>query len=154
MKGLHLTLHTDGASRGNPGRAGAGVLISTEDGKTIGELSRYLGSKTNNEAEYWALLIGLREATRLGATGVRILTDSELVQKQINGLYRVKDAKLKPLYEAVVQHLKRFSFFRIESIPREQNKEADRLANVAIERRIEKEEKKEGPEGKEMVAPR
>lgn len=154
MKGLHLTLYIDGASKGNPGRAGAGVRITAEDGKTIGALSRYLGHKTNNEAEYWALLIALREARRRGAAGVRILTDSELVQKQINGAYRVKDAKLKPLHEAVVRHLDLFSSFRIESIPREQNREADRLANVAIQRRIEKEERKGGPEGKEMVAPR
>jgi len=153
MKGLHLTLHTDGASKGNPGRAGIGVFITNEDGKTIAALSRYLGHKTNNEAEYWAILIGLREAKRLGGEVIRIFTDSELVERQINGRYRVKDLKLKPLHKAVVQDLKSFSSFKIESIPREGNREADRLANQAIERRLEKEKEKGGDEGEEMVAP-
>ena len=100
-------LHIDGASKGNPGRAGVGICITNEDGKTISALSRYLGHKTNNEAEYWALLIGLREAKRLGGEVVRIFTDSELVERQINGIYRVKDSKLKPLHKAVIQRSER-----------------------------------------------
>jgi len=154
MKGLRLALHTDGASKGNPGRAGIGVFITTEEGKTVAALSRYLGHKTNNEAEYWAILIGLREAKRLGAEVLCIFTDSELVERQINGLYRVKDVKLKPLHEAVIQNLKGFASFKVESIPREQNREADRLANQAIQRRFEKEGGKGGDEGEWMVAPR
>ena len=78
MSGLLLMLHIDGASKGNPGRAGVGICITNEDGKTVSALSRYLGHKTNNEAEYWALLLGLREAKRLGGEVVRIFTDSEL----------------------------------------------------------------------------
>jgi ribonuclease HI len=135
----HLILYIDGASRGNPGRAGAGVRITDEEGRKISEVSRYLGHKTNNEAEYWALLLGLREAKRLGGEALRIFTDSELVERQIRGVYRVRDLNLKALHKAVLQDLNGFSSFEIESIPREENKEADRLANQAIQRRIAKE---------------
>jgi ribonuclease HI len=154
MKGLLLMLHIDGASKGNPGRAGVGICITNEDGKTVSTLSRYLGHKTNNEAEYWALLLGVREAKRLGGEVLRIFTDSELIEKQVNGIYRVKDLKLKSLHRAAIQDLRGFSSFKIESVPREQNKEADRLANEAIRRRIEQEKEKGGGEGEERVAPR
>jgi ribonuclease HI len=139
-----LVLYIDGASRGNPGRAGAGVWITNGDGEKISEVSRYLGYKTNNEAEYWALLLGLREARRLGGGILQVFTDSELVERQIKGAYRVKDLKLKALHRAVIQTLKGFSSFEIESIPRERNKEADGLANQAIQRVIAKEKGKEG----------
>ena len=142
MKGLEsgyqLILYIDGASRGNPGRAGAGIWITDGEGKKISEVSRYLGHKTNNEAEYWALLLGLKEAKRLGGEALQIFTDSELVERQIKGVYRVKDLDLKALHKIVIENLKRFSSFEIESIPREENKEADRLANQAIRRRIAK----------------
>ena len=154
MSRLLLMLHIDGASKGNPGRAGVGICIANEEGKTVSALSRYLGHKTNNEAEYWALLLGLREAKRLGGDVVRIFTDSELMERQINGIYRVKDSKLKSLHRAAIEDLRGFSSFRIESVPREQNKEADRLANEAIRRRVEQEKEKGGGEGEERVAPR
>lgn len=134
-----LILYIDGASKGNPGSAGAGVWIANADGKKISELSRFLGHKTNNEAEYWALLLGLREAKRLGGATLRIFTDSELIERQIKGVYRVKDLKLKALHKAVLQDLKTFLSFEIQSIPREENKEADRLANQAIQRKMAKE---------------
>lgn len=134
-----LILYIDGASKGNPGSAGAGVWIANTDGKKISELSRFLGRKTNNEAEYWALLLGLREAKRLGGATLRIFTDSELIERQIKGVYRVKDLKLKALHKAVLQDLKTFLSFEIRSIPREENKEADRLANQAIQRKMAKE---------------
>jgi ribonuclease HI len=147
MKGLEsgyqLILYIDGASRGNPGRAGAGIWIKDGEGKKISEVSRYLGHKTNNEAEYWALLLGLKEAKRLGGEALQIFTDSELVERQIKGVYRVKDLDLKALHKIVIENLKRFSSFEIESIPREENKEADRLANQAIRRRIAKEKGRE-----------
>jgi len=143
-KDLQCIIYIDGASRGNPGMAGAGVLMTNGEGKERVELSRYLGHKTNNEAEYWALLLGLREAKRLGGKSVRIFTDSELIERQIKGLYRVKDLDLKALHKKVIQDLKEFSSFEIESIPREENREADRLANDAIDRRIAKEKRKEG----------
>jgi ribonuclease HI len=138
-----LSIHIDGASRGNPGRAGAGVRITDRDGEELAEICRYLGHKTNNEAEYWALLLGLREAKRLGGESIRIFTDSELVAKQVNGLYRVRNLNLKSLHRAVIEDLEGFSSFEIVSVPREQTQEADRLANQAIERRIAREEKGE-----------
>jgi ribonuclease HI len=139
QEGLQLFIHIDGASRGNPGRAGAGIWIRNGMGRTLLEMSRYLGQKTNNEAEYWALLLGLREVKRLKGKFLHIFTDSELVERQVKGLYRVKDLKLKALHKAVMQTLKEFSSFEIQAIPREQNEEADRLANQAIQRRITRE---------------
>jgi ribonuclease HI len=131
-----LIIYFDGASRGNPGRAGAGIWITDGEGRKVLEVSRYLGHKTNNQAEYWALLLGLREARRLGRKSLHIFTDSELVERQIKGIYRVRDLDLKALHRAVLQNLKTFSSVEIESIPREENREADRLANEAIQRRI------------------
>jgi len=131
-----LIIYFDGASRGNPGRAGAGIWITDGEGRKVSEVSRYLGHKTNNQAEYWALLLGLREAKRLGRKSLHIFTDSELVERQIKGIYRVRDLDLKALHRAVLQNLKTFSSVEIESIPREENREADRLANEAIQRRI------------------
>jgi ribonuclease HI len=139
-----LIIYIDGASKGNPGRAGAGIWITNGEGRKILEVSRFLGHKTNNEAEYWALLLGLREAKRLGGGTLQIFTDSELVERQIKGVYRVKDLNLKALYKIVLQNLKTFSSFEIQSIPREENREADRLANQAIERRMAREKGKEG----------
>ena len=136
-------LYIDGASRGNPGRAGAGVWITNGEGEKISEVSRFLGHKTNNEAEYWALLLGLREAKRLRGDRIQIFTDSQLVERQIKGVYRVKDSNLKALHRTVIQNLNTFSSFEIESIPREENEEADRLANQAIQRTIAKEEGRE-----------
>jgi len=140
---LQLVLYIDGASKGNPGRAGAGVWMTNGAGRKLVEMSRYLGHKTNNEAEYWALLLGLREAKRLGGKSIHIFTDSELIEMQVKGLYRVRNLNLKGLHKMVAQNLKEFSSFDIQSIPREQNQEADRLANQAIQRRIGK-EKREG----------
>ena len=132
-------IYIDGASRGNPGRAGAGVWITDGEGRKISEVSRYLGHKTNNQAEYWAFLLALGEAKRLKSEHIQIFTDSELVERQIKGVYRVKDSGLKVLHDRVLGDLKAFSSFEIQSIPREENKEADRLANQAIERRMAKE---------------
>jgi ribonuclease HI len=135
--GLQLSVYIDGASRGNPGRAAAGVWIADRDGKRRAAFGRYLGTKTNNEAEYWALLLGIREAKRLGGASIRVFTDSELIARQVKGVYRVKDSKLKALHKTVIQDLKGLSSFEIESIPREQNREADRLANEALDRKIQ-----------------
>jgi ribonuclease HI len=142
--GHRLVLHIDGASRGNPGRAGAGVWITNGEGEKISEVSRFLGHKTNNEAEYWALLLGLREAKRLRGDRIQIFTDSQLVERQIKGVYRVKDPNLRALHRTVIENLKTFSSFEIESVPREENEQADRLANQAIQRRVAKEEGKGG----------
>lgn len=139
-----LIIYFDGASKGNPGKAGAGVWIKNENGDEIARISRYLGEKTNNEAEYLALLLGLREAKRRGSNSVHLFTDSELIEKQVKGLYRVRNIDLKGLYKKVIQSKKGFSSFEIEFIPREKNKEADSLANQAIEKRILKEAKEKG----------
>jgi len=143
MKDLKFDLYVDGASKGNPGRAGAGVWMTNQEGKRLVEMSRYLGEKTNNEAEYWALLVGLREAKRLGGRSVRIFTDSELIARQVKGIYRVKDSNLKGLHKEVMENLRAFASFEIESIPREDNREADRLANEAIQRKIAREKGRE-----------
>jgi ribonuclease HI len=98
-----LIIYFDGASRGNPGRAGAGIWITNGEGEKISEVSRYLGHKTNNEAEYWALLLGLREAKRLGGDRIKIFTDSQLVERQIKRVYRVKDL-MENLHGRVIQN--------------------------------------------------
>ena len=153
QKGLKLFIYIDGASRGNPGRAGAGVYITDGGREKLVETSRYLGHKTNNEAEYGALLLGLKEAKRLGGESLHIYTDSELIERQVKGLYRVKDIKLRNLHKIVIENLKEFSSFEIESIPREENQEADLLANQAIQRRIAKEKRRGRVEEEQMVAP-
>ena len=96
-----LIIYFDGASRGNPGKAGAGIWMTDGEGKNISEVSRYLGHKTNNQAEYWALLLALREAKRRRGTSLHIFTDSELVERQIKGTYRVRDLNLKALHRTV-----------------------------------------------------
>jgi ribonuclease HI len=140
QEGLHLTIYIDGASRGNPGKAGAGIWILDGKGKKLLEMSRSLGHKTNNEAEYWALLLGLKEAKRMKGEFLHVYTDSELIERQVKGLYRVKNLRLKALHEAVLRDLKGFVSFEIQAIPREENLEADRLANEAIQRKIIREE--------------
>jgi len=138
-KSLELFIFIDGASRGNPGMAGAGVYITDREGMKIAEKGRFLGHKTNNEAEYGALLLGMQEAKRLGGESIRIYTDSELIERQVKGVYRVKEPHLRVLHGRVMEHIKEFDSFEIESIPREENREADLLANLAIEKRIARE---------------
>ncbi len=123
--------YIDGASRGNPGISGAGVWV---EGEPPNELVRYLGEATNNEAEYHALLIALEEAHRRGAMEVKICSDSELLVRQIQGGYQIRSEKLRPLYEQARDWIERFSRFEIHHVPREKNREADRLANRAIDR--------------------
>ena len=132
MKNKTLNLFIDGASRGNPGPSGIGVLILGEDGEKIKEVYKYIGQTTNNVAEYNALLYGLDEALMLKADNVVLNLDSELVVKQLNGEYRVKDASMKIFFEKALHILKSFKSFEIKHIDREENKEADKLANKAI----------------------
>jgi ribonuclease HI len=126
-------LMVDGASRGNPGEAGSGAVIFDETGKTIGELTRYLGRATNNVAEYEGLLMGLEEALRLGGKRLRVESDSELLVRQLNGVYRVKDEKLSRLYQKAQALLRQLDSYRIIHVRREKNRVADRLANQAID---------------------
>ncbi|MBI4529028.1 MAG: ribonuclease HI family protein [Deltaproteobacteria bacterium] len=123
----------DGAARGNPGEAGCGAVIFDEAGEVRKELCRYLGRATNNVAEYEALIMGLEAVLRLGGTRILIQSDSELMVRQLNGLYRVKDEKLVRLYRKAVALLKRFESSRILHVVREHNRIADRLANQAID---------------------
>ncbi len=128
-------IFVDGASRGNPGLAGAGAIIRDPDGEVAGKLGRYLGMGTNNMAEYEALILALEEAQSLGCASVSVFADSELVVKQIKGVYKVKNEGLKGLYAIAIKLIDQFSSFKITHIPREQNHEADRLANEAIDQR-------------------
>ncbi|MCZ6636483.1 MAG: ribonuclease HI family protein [bacterium] len=128
---LEVTLHVDGASKGNPGHAGIGVLAES-DGVTLTEFSDYIGQTTNNTAEYRALIKGLEIAQSLGAEAVSVISDSELIVKQINGSYRVKNASLRPLYQEARQRSDTFKSFQIRHVPRSENKQADRLANEGI----------------------
>lgn len=133
MKGGAITLWTDGASRGNPGPAGAGVLIEAEGASERIEISEYLGEATNNVAEYRALLLGLRKAETLSPSSLTVYSDSELLVRQIRGEYRVKSPLLRPLYLETVRRLRRFPGARILHVGREANRDADRLANRAID---------------------
>jgi len=125
-------IYADGASRGNPGPAAIGAIIKDERGRLITSISQRIGRATNNQAEYRAIIAALEEAARLGAKQVEIKTDSELVVKQINGEYRVKKATLKPLYQQVKQRQGSLEGFTITHILRQQNIEADNLANKAL----------------------
>jgi ribonuclease HI len=132
-RGRHkVTIYTDGSCKGNPGEGGAGVVIKDEQERTVSHIKRYLGSVTNNIAEYQALILGLQEARRLGSEEVEICLDSELVVKQINGVYRVRDSKLKTLEGEVRRLLGHFARWVMRHIPREENREADRLAREAV----------------------
>ena len=133
-----LHLHVDGASRGNPGEAGFGVHVTAENGSEVASLYGYLGKATNNVAEYQALLHGLRFAIARGAARVEVYSDSELLVRQIEGRYRVKNAGLVPLHREAQSLLARFAKARVAHVPREKNCDADALANRAVDERASK----------------
>ena len=130
-----LRLHVDGASRGNPGEAGFGIHVTGGDGSEVASLYGYLGRATNNVAEYQALLHGLRFALARGASRVEVFSDSELLVRQVEGRYRVKSPGLQPLHREAKGLLARFERARIVHVPRERNREADALANRAVDER-------------------
>ena len=131
---MHCTIHIDGGARGNPGPAGVGVVIQdTANDKYLHEAGYFLGEATNNVAEYQGLIRGLQVATELGATRILVVSDSELMVKQINGQYRVKAANLKPLYQQAVGLLGRFGKWQMTHTRRENNQLADQLANRAMD---------------------
>ncbi|MBI2941436.1 MAG: ribonuclease HI family protein [Chloroflexi bacterium] len=130
-----LIVQTDGASRGNPGPAGAGAVLRSPGGAVVREVSHYLGIATNNQAEYVALILALKAALDAGADAVDLRLDSELLVRQLQGTYRVRSPQLAPLYERVRELLGRFREMRIRHVPREQNAAADQLANKAIDGR-------------------
>jgi ribonuclease HI len=131
---MKLTIHIDGASRGNPGPAGAGVVVGDADGETLLEAGFFLGRMTNNMAEYHALLRGLDFAGQLRADEFEILSDSELLVRQINGQYRVKNAKLAVLHARAEAKLRGLARWTMRHIRREGNQRADRLAAAAAKR--------------------
>ena len=133
-----LRLHVDGASRGNPGEAGFGIHVTDPAGSEVAALFGYLGQATNNVAEYQALLHGLRFALANGATSVEVFSDSELLVRQLEGRYRVKNAGLQPLFRKAQSLLARFSRARVSHVPRERNREADALANRAVDEKASK----------------
>jgi ribonuclease HI len=130
---LKVTAFVDGASRGNPGPAGYGVYMTTDRGEII-SIAGYLGTATNNVAEYAGLLDALAMASEEGATEVEVISDSLLLVNQMLGKFRVKHANLIPLHEKAQQMTHRFRRFAIRHTPRAGNKEADKLANLAVDR--------------------
>lgn len=128
---MKLSAHTDGASKGNPGDAAIGFTIEKDD-VTLEEHCEYIGQATNNVAEYRACIAALDRMRELGATDVVIHSDSELLVKQINGLYRVKNPGLIPLYSEVMKSAGGFTSFTARHVPRGENSTADGLANTAI----------------------
>jgi ribonuclease HI len=128
-----IILNVDGASRGNPGPAAIGVTLKDAQNRTIDSISQTIGETTNNQAEYRALIAGLKKAISLGARQVTVRSDSELMVRQILGVYRVKKEELKPLHLEARQLAGKLESFKIMSIPREQNKEADKLCNQALD---------------------
>jgi ribonuclease HI len=132
--GMKGSLYCDGASRGNPGPSGAGVVIMDNKGEQIFELSRFLDSATNNEAEYKALIRGLSAAADVGIKQLEIFLDSELVVNQLLGTYKVRNPRLLKLFEEARSRLRLFDEYAIFHVGRERNQKADRLANEAIDR--------------------
>ena len=129
------TLRTDGGARGNPGPAGAGFVLEGPDGSVVRSGGRYLGATTNNVAEYEALIWGLKTALDEGASRLEVRADSELVVKQCNGHYKVKNAGLVPLHRQACDLLARFEHARVVHVRRAENSAADELANAAMDRR-------------------
>jgi ribonuclease HI len=130
---VRLVIYTDGAARGNPGPAGAGAVLRDADGTVVAEIAEPLGHATNNVAEWTAVLLALEEALRLGATHVDLRMDSELVARQIIGMYKVKHPDLKPIHAAVMVLLSGLEGYTVGHVPRALNADADRLSNVAID---------------------
>jgi ribonuclease HI len=128
------TAHVDGGARGNPGPAGYGVAIQDASGHPVAELSEYLGHQTNNHAEYQGLLAALRFATENHIKSLKVISDSELMVRQMKGIYKVRHPELRKLYEQAQQLVRRLEHFEIRHALREHNQTADRLANEAMDR--------------------
>jgi ribonuclease HI len=131
-----LRLYSDGAARGNPGPSGAGAVLVEPGGQVVAKLGKFLGTQTNNYAEYMGLLIGLKHAKSLGAKEIEVFADSELLIRQLGGRYQVKSPTLRPLYEEAVKLLNDFSRVKLVHVPREMNAAADEMSNRAIDERL------------------
>ena len=137
MQVKRAKIYIDGAARGNPGEAGIGIIIKDAQDSQIRQLYKYIGQATNNIAEYTALIFGLQEALILGLKDIVVYSDSELLVKQLNGDYRVKNSNLRPYYEQFL-HLKTgLQGLEVKQIGREENRQSDKLANQAIDARID-----------------
>jgi ribonuclease HI len=134
-RGPALVAHIDGGARGNPGPAGYGVHVEDAHGSPVAELYGYLGVATNNTAEYAGLLAALEYARDAQVASLRVMSDSELLVRQLEGRYRVKDPKMQVLHAAARRLIAGLKEFRVEHVRREENREADRLANLAMDRR-------------------
>ena len=130
----YLVAHSDGGARGNPGPAGYGVVIKDNAGKKVAALSEYLGHQTNNFAEYQGLIAALEYAVKHGPKALKLVSDSELMVKQIKGIYKVKNANLQDLHSRAKQLIAQLDWFSIDHAMREHNQEADRLANEAMDK--------------------
>lgn len=132
----YLVASVDGGARGNPGPAGYGVVIEDEVGRSVAELSEYLGKQTNNYAEYSGLIAALKYALRHEFKALKVISDSELMVKQITGEYKVNSPTLKDLHAQALKLIDQLNCFEIKHVLREKNREADRLANLAMDRGI------------------
>jgi ribonuclease HI len=130
----YLIAHSDGGARGNPGPAGYGVVIKDESGRTVAALSEYLGHQTNNFAEYQGLIAALEYAIKHGPKALKLISDSELLVRQIKGIYKVKNATLQELHGRAKELIAQLEWFSIGHAFREQNQDADRLANEAMDK--------------------
>jgi ribonuclease HI len=130
---MKVVVHVDGGSRGNPGPAAAASVLSSPEGEILDEASELLGTVTNNVAEYRALLLGLKRARAVGAREVEVVNDSELIAKQVQGLYKVKHPAMRPLHEQALAALRSFDAWKVRTVPRAQNAHADALVNVALD---------------------
>ena len=130
----YLIVHSDGGARGNPGPAGYGVVIKDEAGKNVAQLSEYLGHQTNNFAEYQGLIAALEYAIQHGPKALKLISDSELLVRQIKGIYKVKNPTLQDLHGRAKELIAKLEWFSIGHAFREQNTDADRLANEAMDK--------------------
>jgi ribonuclease HI len=140
---MKLIINTDGGSRGNPGPSGIGVVIRDEKGLVISEYKKYIGETTNNQAEYRALILGLSEASKIlnlksETLNLEVRMDSELIVRQMQGRYKIKDSGLKILAAEVLKLCKNFADVTFHHIPRAQNADADKLVNQAIDEEAQK----------------
>ena len=134
MQYKKLTIYTDGGSRGNPGKSGIGAVLKDDNKENIKEVSEYLGIATNNQAEYTAVIRALEEAQKLGAQELEFYLDSELIVKQLEGKYKVKNKGLIPLFIKLCKLRDTFKKTSFTHVRRELNKEADALANLAMDK--------------------
>ena len=147
-----ITAYCDGGSRGNPGPSGYGVSVEGSRGEMVAELNEFLGVKTNNFAEYSALLAALEFSLTHGHKGLRVVADSELMVKQIKGQYQVKSPELRPLYDEAKRRIARLEKFEIQHVLRNKNKRADALANEAMDKGQGKSVRLAAPTAAKMVS--